>query len=86
MQAIVTKFIGPTNYLGSRYKAKAAAGSVTVSADYSLGLVGNHTRAAESLARKLGWSGKWVGGGNPDDSGFTFVCIDGAHDATFSFE
>lgn len=29
-QAIVTKFLGPTNYRGSRVKATCQAGSVTI--------------------------------------------------------
>lgn len=86
MQAIITKYIGPTNTRGSRYKATAAAGSVTVSANYSLGIVGNHTRAAEALARKLGWAGHWVGGGSPDDTGYVFVCVSHPTDGAFTFE
>ena len=35
-QAIQVKYLGPTNYRGSRYKAIAAAGSVTVGADNAL--------------------------------------------------
>jgi len=78
MQAIVTKFLGPTNVRGSRVKASAAAGSITLSWDHSKNPTGNHAAAAEALARKLGWAGRWIAGGNPDDSGFTFVCVDGA--------
>jgi hypothetical protein len=37
-QAIVTKYIGPTNTRGSRIKARAAAGSITLSRDDSLGI------------------------------------------------
>ena len=74
-QTITTKFIGPTNMRGSRYKAVSASGhSYTMSADYSLGLEGNHKLAAMLLAKKLGWSGKWVGGAT--DKGYCFVLVD----------
>ena len=62
MQAIITKYVGPTNTKPSRIKATAAAGSITVSYDYSLDIKGNHVVAAKKLAAKFGWSGKWVQG------------------------
>lgn len=74
VQAIVTKFLGPTNFRGSRIKASAAAGSITVSSDHSLGIEANHAVAAETLAAKLGWIGRWFQGGMPGDSGYCFVC------------
>ncbi len=55
MQAIRVKFLGPTNNRGSRYKATCDAGSITVSADYSLNYSANHDRAANALIEKLGW-------------------------------
>lgn len=76
-QAITTKFLGPTNSRGSRVKATAEAGSITVEWDYARGIEGNHARAAHALATKLDWKGGWFGGGltgngyvfvNPDDS------------------
>jgi len=74
-QAIVTKFIGPTNNRGSRIKATADAGSVTVSYDHALGVEGNHRAAAEALALKYGWPLDMVGGGLPG-SGYAFVYAD----------
>jgi hypothetical protein len=62
-QAIFTKFLGPTNSRGSRVKASADAGSVTVSWDHALNSSENHRAAAMALAVKFGWSGTWVGGG-----------------------
>ncbi len=76
MQAITTKFRGPTDTRGSRVIARAAAGSLTHAWDYALDYEGNHTAAARALAEKLGWAGQWVGGGLPDGSGDTFVCVD----------
>jgi len=72
-QAIVTKWLGPTNHRGSRVKATASAGSVAVGWDYSQGVEANHKRAAEALATRFGWSGLWIGGAIPNASGFVFV-------------
>lgn len=81
MQAIVAKFIGPTNTRGSRYKASCEAGSLTLSADPRLNSEQNHVRVAHALISKLGWFhdlnrgdryGDWYYGGTPE--GFTFVC------------
>ena len=49
-QAIVTKYIGPTTSRGSRVKAAAYAGSITVPWDHALSPEGNHTEAAKALA------------------------------------
>jgi len=75
-QAIVTKYLGPTNHRGSRVKATADAGSVTLSWDHALNSDANHIEAAKALARKLGWEGEFVGGGMPGDSGYAFVMSD----------
>ena len=66
MQAIVTKYLGPTNSRGSRFKAKCAAGSLTVSYDYRLNSEDNHKAAAEALRAKLGWKGSLEMGWLPD--------------------
>lgn len=72
-QAIITKFIGPTNFRGSRVKATADAGSITLSWDHALNSERNHDAAAEALARKFKWSGTWYGGGLPDNRGNAYV-------------
>jgi len=67
MQAIVTKFLSPTNTRGARIKATAAAGSVTVSYDYE-GDDAAHMKACLALVAKLGWqahAGQWHMGGLP---------------------
>lgn len=66
MQAIVTKYIGPTNRRGSRIKATAAAGSVTVSYDPALDYEPNHRAAADALARKFGWNRENITGQLPN--------------------
>ena len=68
MQAIVTKYIGPTDTKGSRIKAWCDAGSITVG--YSHGSHDPHDIAAAALIRKLGWNDNgqtWVGGGLPQN-------------------
>ena len=55
MQAIVTKFLAPTNHKGARIKATAAAGSVTIDFNYAVGDFVNHFLAAEALLKKLNW-------------------------------
>ena len=75
VQAITTKYIGPSNTRGSRIKAKAAAGSITMHYDCALNTEANHAKAAEALARKFGWAGSYYQGGHPDDSGYCFVCV-----------
>jgi hypothetical protein len=62
-QAITTKFLGPTNARGSRVKAVAQAGSVTVTWNHALDQNANHNAAARALAEKFGWVGAWFGGG-----------------------
>ncbi len=73
-QAIVTKYIGPSNMRGSRIKAKAAAGSITIHYDDSLNSEKAHAKAAEALARKYGWNGRYFQGGMPGYNGYCFVC------------
>lgn len=75
VQAIITKYVGPTNTRGSRVKATASAGSITLAWDCSLNAERNHARAAEALANKFKWSGNWHQGGVPNDSGYAFVCV-----------
>lgn len=55
MQAIQTKFLGPTNSRGDRVKATCAAGTITVSWEFGLGQEENHIEAAKALIAKLGW-------------------------------
>ena len=68
MQAIRTTYFGPTNYRGSRIKAKAAAGSITLPWNYALNPEGNHRAAALALAAKFDWPGTYVAGDLVDGS------------------
>lgn len=58
MQAITTRYHGPTNHRGSRIKAVCAAGSITIAYDYSLDEEGVHRKAAFALRDTLGWTNK----------------------------
>jgi hypothetical protein len=72
-QAITTRYFGAGNVKGSRVKATAAAGSITLHWDDALNIEQNHAKAAEALARKFGWPGNYYVGGLPDDRGYVFV-------------
>lgn len=74
-QAISTRFIGASNIRGSRVKARAAAGSITLNWDHSLNIEQNHAAAAEAFATKYNWNGNWYQGGL-FDNGYVFVCVD----------
>ena len=67
-QAILTYFVGPTNFRGSRIVAKAQAGRIVLPWDDALDVNENHERAAKAYAAKLGWKGRLVSGGLPDGS------------------
>jgi hypothetical protein len=62
MQAIQTRYFGPTNSRGARIKATAAAGSVTISYPYELSGQETHQAAAQALAKKFNWRGDLIGG------------------------
>ena len=82
MQAIITKYLGPTNYHGARIKATCQAGSVTVPFDYAA--KEPHDVAAIALRAKLGWEkdsyGRMVRGALPDGKGNCYVFVDGYRD------
>ena len=73
MQAIETKYLGPTNTKGARIKASAEAGHVTVSFEYSTSTGGAHDLALIALVTKLGWWGVWARGGKADGTGNVYV-------------
>ena len=55
MQAIRTKYHGPTNTRGARIVAKCDAGQITTPYRYGLSVEGNHKAACDKLLEKLGW-------------------------------
>ncbi len=62
MQAIRTRYHGPTNSRGSRIIAKCGAGSVTMPYNHALNLDGNHAAAARLMLERMGWTGIYNGG------------------------
>jgi hypothetical protein len=74
MQAIVTKYLGPTNNMPGRIVAKCDAGKVTVSWDHAHDVQSNHELAAAELRKRLDerngggsvWACGFVSGSLPD--------------------
>ena len=81
MQAIITKYIGATNYRPSRIKATCEAGSVTIAYPYEDEEEESHAQAARALVDKLGWTEAngypaMVCGGLPQSiGGYVFVFL-----------
>jgi hypothetical protein len=78
-QAIVVKYLGPTNFRGSRYKATAEAGSIVVDCDNRLNDGENARAAGMALAVKHGWDkySDFVLGGLPGPrGGYVLVAVD----------
>ncbi len=82
MNAITTRYIGPTDTKGSRIKAIAGNGqTITIGYPYKFNGEDCHAQAALALCHKLGWDeyGRWgrfvglVGAGTKDGYVFCFV-------------
>lgn len=54
-QAILTKYLSPTNTRGARIKAWCEAGSITIPYQYEKNTDESHALAARLLHEKLGW-------------------------------
>ncbi len=76
-QAIVTRYLSATDHKGSRVKAIADAGSVTLPWDHALNAERNMHAAAYALAMKFNWleGRKLVGGSMPVSSGYTHCFV-----------
>lgn len=77
MQAIETKYLGPTNTRGSRIIVCAQVGRISVPWDYALSVDENHDAAARAFAAKWGWFGTWIRGARADGKGNVYVAING---------
>lgn len=75
MQAIRTRYYGPTNTRGSRIVAKCEAGTLSMPYDYSLDADQNHAKAAQLLVDRLQWGDVYHGGTFEND--FYWVCESG---------
>ncbi len=74
-QAITTKYFPMIGVKGSRVKATAQAGSLTLSWDNALNVEENHAAVAKAFADKMGWRGNWHMGAIAY-GGYCFVCAD----------
>ena len=76
MIAIETKYLGPTNFRGSRVVAFTGHKSqrLTLSWDDDKGPEANHDAAARALAVKMDWCGIWFRGGAASRKGNVYVC------------
>lgn len=74
-QAIQVKYLGPTDTLGSRMKATARAGAVTIGYNPALNSEQNAETAMLVLVSKLGWDkyqATWQAGRLPNED-YIFV-------------
>lgn len=83
MQAIETRWLGPTNFRGDRVVARCDAKRIIVPWDYSKNPEKNHRAAARRLIAELEWFGSWVSGsipGSPGDYVHVYVKPHDGHD------
>lgn len=74
VQAIITKYHGPTDTRGSRISATCASGKTSIPYPYHLEGIAAHADAARELCEKLGLVGRFTSGHLPDGRYvFTFV-------------
>lgn len=86
MIAIQTKYLGPTNHMGSRIKAftQNKGQARTIGYPHELGVEAGHDAAARELIVKLGWFGVWVRGGSADGRGYVYTCAASEHEGPSS--
>lgn len=63
MKAITTKFMGPTDFRGSRIRAFTEDQSITVPYEYEGHPEEAHEKAARALMDKMRWQADLLGGG-----------------------
>jgi hypothetical protein len=75
MQAIVTKYHGPTDKRGSRLSAKCQAGSMSVSYTFTNDDEQHHELAVQ-LATRLGWTDdSWIASGTLPNGDYCHVLV-----------
>jgi hypothetical protein len=72
-QAILVKYLGPTNTKGARLKAISWLGSLTVPYDHALNPTENRERAAHALCQKMGIRAALLGARLPRKLGHAFI-------------
>jgi hypothetical protein len=76
MNAIQTRYFGPTNTRGARIKATCETGSITIGYPHELSGMACHALAAKALVKKLGWTDSHYGellGGQLKNNDYVFV-------------
>lgn len=73
MQAILTKYHGPSSVKGSRISAECDARKIFVPYDHALNADQNHREAARKLVKILGWKGAYRGGALPRNLGWAWT-------------
>lgn len=76
MQAILTKFHGPTDHKPARVSAYCEAGKLTCKWDHARTAEQNHWNAAVYLRAQLNWEGDLACGALPNGTGYAFVFIE----------
>lgn len=77
--AIQTRYIGPTNFRGSRVKAYTESGrSITIQIAPEWSSEDAHREAALALCRKMDWHGDLIEGGTKE--GYVYVFLPGGTD------
>lgn len=76
--AVRAKYLGPTNYRGSRIKvtrmdATPGDKSLTVGWDHALNIGENYAAAIRAYLEMMGWEGTWAMGGGTD--GYVAVMV-----------
>lgn len=75
-QAILTKYLGPTNHRGARIKAWCSGGQLIMPWDHSLSVESNHAAAGQALVKKRGWHYQYSMAPLPDGTGYCFVQVE----------
>jgi hypothetical protein len=75
MQAITTRYRGPTDTKGSSIRASCDGGSASVSYDSAFDTDANHYAAVKKLCDKLGWDAARFFGGNLPAGGVAWVPV-----------
>lgn len=76
MQAIQTRYFGPSNTKGARIKASCESGSITIGYPYEFSEMDCHALAAKALAAKFGWTATHHGelfGGQLANKDYVFI-------------
>lgn len=82
MRAILTKYHGPTDYLGARISAHDGDGNyATIGYPHELSGEDCYRLAAEELCLKMRWTGRMIGGAIRGGYAFVFVDDDAVRSA-----